>query len=752
MRKLFYSKILVVLSVAVISIFLRAEEPGKNNSVSKLKIYVYPSLIYDSGCCTIYRKHLTKLMFLCYYQGERILDLGTTTKLQIDLPKNLKIEFTAIMDSWKKGGKVSDKFAVEKVSDDNMVYRRWTVPLPNHALRELLKKPLPGGAFGGISHNFVNVFVKPTGEVPKKFKIRWRTAGKYPDSGEFSVSVMDLPSGTPNPKRIKLRSQGPLANLGNPKKFVEDLTDVYREVGVKWIDGQFDSGPNRGWPKIWETKKFKFYGGGGFLGTLMKYSLKDRTASNNLEDYLVGLDGKRCYGANPKTYNYRIWCPEAVITRGRHPWKLNINTAKAEAEVGAVEIDADFEIHAWDHCYCPVCLDAFAKFANIPFEKLQKLRPEQIVRKYPVQWFKFRCNQTRKLYAILKKYLNKNYPGVKIGVNASMQDMEYDMGDLKYGICNFGEDPRLMGDAIDYILLDTLTGSLRGSVIVDVIRKTTNKPIISVVGCSYCVGFSPHCMAGRRMTADLTGDDYGYERRCDLMKLGMIHHAASGASGLRFEEIKEPLEAIRFDEAAAILAKVEDWYLDGNREDKQIEIIDLTSSPSPWLKDKSRVGGGIWRYFYEQYHGQVQFRVHSKNGEILVSLFNWDPHQDKEWLVRLKPELAKPFNVIDIVNNKTILHDNEILWSVDELTKGIPVTVPAAGFRILLFSEKPVKTDGNEKISSTIISKALKDAENRQPHDQYAWYTGKQIDIKKYVDKRLKRPLDFMKKYGGLRQ
>ena len=737
---------LLFLSIATIPFGVAASEQTSNK---KLAVVVYPSLIYDSGKCSIYRNHLSKIMFIFFYRGKnKIKDLSAGSKLYVELPAGLELKYASLMDGWKKAGGNFSKFPVEKVTRDHQAYNRYLVPLPRGVNRPALQKPLPGGMFGGTPHNISNIYVKPKGNVPEKFKIYWEINGKYPVSGSFPAYLEELPVDTPNPARIKLRSFGPKANMGNPPEYIKDLGVIYKDVGIKWVDTQFASGPNEGYKNIWKKAGFKFYGGSNFLGTLMKYSLQDRTASENMNDYLVGLDGKRSFATDWRAYHARIWCPHAVVSPGRYPFKLNIEAARKEAKQGASELDADFEVHGWSHCFCSDCLKDFAEFSGVKYELLQNMKPVDIVKTYPLKWYKFRCSQTGKLYSLIRKFLTQNYPGVKIGCNTIILHPQNNLGDLKYGICDFAEDPRLLKDEVDYFLADTLTGSVYDAVAVDLMRKTTGKPVISVAGCSYCVGFSPHDMAFRRMTAELTGDKYGYARRTDFLKLGIVHQAASGAAGIRFS-VEEVDAALKADQAAAILAKVEDWYLDGKRADDNLEVIDLTQSPSPWLQDKSRVGGGVWQSFYKQYCGRVQFRVHRKNEGILLSLFNWDPYQDKEWLLRLPKDSNCDYYITDIVNNRALCLNGREIWKAGKLRQGVPVKVPAAGMTILKLTTAKEKTSGQENIKTAFRDKMLAAVKDRTPYNQYGWYKGGQIDMKAYAARALKRPLEQLRKYGG---
>ena len=745
MTSRFQSQIIIIMGV----ISLIGFSASGNIKNKDLAVSIYPSAIYDSGKCSIYQNHLSKIMFMFFYRNQsKIIDLNTSSKLYVELPAQLKLEYVGIMDGWKQNGGEFSEFQTEEITRDQRAYIRYKVPLPKAVLQPALKKPLVGGMFGGTTGNMSNIFVKPTGEVPYEFTIYWEIVGKYPATGSFPAYMMTLKANRKNPKRIKLRSFGPLANLGNPREYVKDLSEIYKKIGIKWINTQLAEGSNKGYKDIWGNEGFNFYGGSGFLHTLMMYSLLQRTASSNMNDYMVGLDGKRSYATKWKAYHGRIWCPKATITSGRYPYNLNIAVAKRETAQGALELDADFEVHGWSNCFCQDCLKDFAEFGKIEYAKLKAMKPVDITKTYSMKWYKFRNMQTRQLYTVLRDYLKENTPGVKMGCNAILLRPQNNLGDLKYGICDFAEDPRLLKDSVDYFLADTLTGSLYDPIIVDIMRKVTDKPIISVAGSSYCVGFSPFVMPFRRMTANMTGDKYGYGRRTDFLKLGIVHQVASGAVGVRFA-VEEVDAAIKASQATTILANIEDWYLDGKRADEKVKVIDLTQTPSPWLKDNSRVGGRIWRSFYNKYSGLVQFRAHLKDGGILVSLFNWDPHQNKEWAVHLNKDLAKNYYLTDIIKNKTICLDTKKQWTAAELQQGLPITVPSAGMTILKFTPLETKTDGQEIISSKSRNNMLKLAKNKKPYNQYGWYKDGQIDMKKYVDNALKRPLRQLREYGG---
>lgn len=691
---------------------------------SELKTYVYPSLIYDDGRCSFYQDRNSLLSFLFFHNADKPLnDVDTASRLILELPTQFELTQAVIMDGWKTPCMTYDKFTSEDVSRDGMAYRRHTLPLPKSAIRPAIRKPLAGGMFGGTSNNILNVSVKPNGNAPEKFTVYWEITGKYQDRGAFPGYTVALPPPAGKKLRTLLLSHAPSVNLGFSDQMLENLAAVYKHVGVQWVNAQLPDGPNRGNRSLWEKAGFQFYGGGSLMHVLINLGMEGRSASPDLSDYLVGLDGKRAFNTDPRAYHGRIWCPTAAITPGRYPWKLFQERAKNEIEQGCEMLDIDLETHTWSHCFCPDCRREFSTFAKVPDDNLP---PAELVRKYPLQWYKFRSEQTRIIYARLKE----SFPQVKIGANTVLHHFEQDLGDLKYGMCDFAEDPRLFGGSIEYVLADTLAGGVYDGISVDAMRRSVTVPIIAVAGSSYCVGFDMHCTAARKMTADMTGDTYGYNRRADFNKLSILHLAASGAAGLRLE-LEEAAVARSAAEAVRILAEIEDFYLDGARSDEILKVADLTSKPTPWNDDRSRVGGQVWRHFYDKYCGLVQYRVHRLNGKTLISLFNWDPFQAKEWHLSLAENAKDPLYLTDVIAG------GGIKWE----RQGVKVQVPSYGFRIfLLAAEKPAKIDSTVAAVQPAAAK---------PYNQYAWRQATQIDIGKVAEKGIAEAMKRLNDFGG---
>ena len=705
---------------------------------SKIKVYVHPAMIYDDAHCSIYQDYMTDISFHFFYVGQRIFDLKSSgTKLYITLPEEIKVIEAGVMDRWKNPTGIYTKFNTEKKVIDGRNYIRYELPIPTSVLQPAITKPLPGGMFGGTTNNLVNLMIQPDKPLPPKSKIYWETVGKYAYKGEFSVYPVKLDLKGLKKSRIAIQTFTNIPAFGYSRDAVAEQVRLFKDLKIDSIDTQLATGANRGFKELWDKAGFGVHGGGSLMHVFW-YNPTGIDKGQQIEDrdFLTGIDGRNGRYINKAAYHHRAFCPQAIITPGRYPNKKLLKLGREIAASGATWLDIDIEADICIQCYCAECQEAFFKFSKI---KPEKLSPVDLVQKYPKEWYYFRNEQTRLLYQALKDDLKKDYPNLKIGANTVLHSWDKDLGELKYGYCSFAEDPRLMTGTLEFIMADTLMGGIYDGITVDAMAKSTNIPIIAIPGSSYCVGYSAGVMCGRRMTAEMTGDTYGYGQRYENHLLSMLHIAASGAAGLRYG-INEACIAKATVEAGKILNQVEDFYLYGKRADEQLAVADLTSGASRWSFDKSRIRGGIWKHFYDNWNGKIQSRIHTLNGDYVVGLYNWDPWQNKKWHVRFTELANGNWYLTDVVTGKRITMNGKKTWSTSELKQGFVLDISKIGFRIIKITKNAIPSNGEIALKSESTTKA--------PYNQYAWRTGGQHDFKAFMTKLQQRPLLWIKKFG----
>ena len=708
---------------------------------SKVKIYVHPAVIYDDAHFSIYQDYLTDIAFHFFYDGKRVTDLRSSgSRLFITIPEEIDLLEAGLMDSWKKPTEIRTTFRKEKQVINGKNYIRYELPVPTSVVQPVLSKPLPGGMFGANSNNILTLIVKPAKELPAKSMIYWELTGKkYAHKGQFSVYPVKLDLNGLKKSRIKVHTLTHLPAFAYSRRAITDQARLFKDLKVDSVDTQLPSGVNRGYRDIWEKAGFNFYGGSSLMHVFW-YNPWGIDKDQNIEDrdFLTGINGVNGRYINKAAYHGRAFCPQAMITPGRYPYKKLLKLGREAAEAGATWLDIDIEADICIQCYCKECLAAFFKFAKV---KPEKLSPVELVKKYPKEWYYFRNGQTRQLYQILKDDLKKKYPELKIGANTVIHEWNKDLGELKYGYCDFAEDPRLMKGTLEYIAADTQAGGMYDALTVDIMSRAAGVPIIAVPGSSYCVAYSAGCMMGRRMTAEMTGDTYGFEQRYENHRLSMLHIAASGASVMRYA-INEACVAKATVEVMKILNQLEGFYLDGKRADSHVAVADHTVGGSLWDLDKSRIRGHIWRYFYDTWNGRVQSRMHTLNGDYALGLYNWDPWQNKKWHVRLKDIPNGNWYLTDVISGKRITMNGKKTWTAAELKKGFIMDVPKLDCRLLKITRKALPASGEIPLKC--------EGTTREPYNQYAWRTGGSYDFKAFMIRKLQRPLNFIKQYGHL--
>lgn len=733
----------LVVAFSALSLAVASADPVK--PTDDLAVYVGPCFVPDSGIAHLFSGRLSRVDFLFYQKGDTPIKDFEKNVFTVDLPKGCNLN-VALMSGWKtSGGKFYD-LPAEPVVRDEREYIRYTIPLP-HSPKMMKIEAVEGGNFGGVCYDVAKLFLRFGEDVPRAFTAYWKVSGPTVDKeGSFPVELHSFPDRTAaKPKRISvIDTFSTFTPLYASTDEIRDVASQLRELGVTHVPSQNRTSLlERNLPDVWSELGFKF------LST--EFEPMDFTDQRNtlptIQDYVVGLDGQRAKDSHPDKFHGRIYCPISLNTPGRSGFEKIKEATLARFAAGAEWVDFDLEPPIFNQCFCEDCLNEFVAFSQIPTEKISGRKPLDIILTYPETWYRFRSTQTARLYKNLGEAVREKYPAARISANSLMVDLEKKIDGLGRGECGFAEHPHITDSAVDLHTADALTGSVHDAVIMDVMREQTTKPIIGTAGCSYCVAYNHANIVGRRVQSEERNRPLGYDLRGDFQRLGMVHSIASGAQGIRVSILEEE-ETIDADVATktadgiSVLAKLEDVYLDGRRCDEEIEVVDLTQGPDPYESDSSLIAGGIWKHFYDMY-GAVQYRVHQLNGETVVSLFNWNPHQEKQWLVRFKKAPEGEIGVSDKLAGTQYVLEKDARWSREELEQGILVTVPPVGFTVLSFGI-PAEGAPRDLVSAVMRKDYLAKAASLEPADQNAWKTDAKVNFREMALDRIQRGSQYL--------
>lgn len=101
------------------------------------------------------------------------------------------------------------------------------------------------------------------------------------------------------------------------------------------------------------------------------------------------------------------------------------------------------------------------------------------------------------------------------------------------------------------------------------------------------------------------------------------------------------------------------------------------------------------------------------------------------------------WHLTDLVSNTRFTVEGREQWSSEELEKGFTISIPKVSCRLLRFSRKATPCGGTEELKCG--------ASGKPAYNQYAWRRKEQLDIGKFMAEKLKRPLELIRRYGGLK-
>jgi hypothetical protein len=348
------------------------------------------------------------------------------------------------------------------------------------------------------------------------------------------------------------------------------------------------------------------------------------------------------------------------------------------------------------------------------------LEPVALIRKYPLAWYKFRSWQSGEMVRALKAAILPQHPDVKIGLNDGLNYWTQKLEGLGWGNSLFAEDVRLVDDAVDFHNVDALGGTVHDVTLLEAQQPhELKKPIIVRAMGSLYVGWEQPQISARWELSKKLGRKMGYNNRPQMQRLMMINQAATGARG---EELfigaheSDAAVANASDEALAIIAQMENVYLDGTRDESGVQLVDVTEGESPYLKDDGLISGDYWLKYYWRVYGGPVYRVHRYENRTSISLFNWDPDQDKTWLLRL-PQAKANAHVVDFLARRVLPAPAGTSWASDSLREGIAVRVPKLDVVILEITPDAPEDLALAPSEPNFRAHALERAKTTQPYD-----------------------------------
>ena len=293
--------------------------------------------------------------------------------------------------------------------------------------------------------------------------------------------------------------------------------------------------------------------------------------------------------------DYLIRDPEGYIWDNYVPTLLRERAGKIEVDL----IDFDLEPHPTRHCFCPVCLEEFAKFAKM---KTVPTR-EQILARHSGTWFKFRVEQHRR---IIRRYLDscrKHFPGRKVSL---VTDILHPTGSLISDWC--AVDCRQS----DSIGLDYMRNMpyFEGTSFYDTTAfnrkqlKTPWFPFIdpSEVNRRFYIRYTP---AG--------------------VKLNIVATAMLGGVGIGFwpNDFFDGAYLHEMLRASRIVGAAEDFYMAGARCDDAVSFV-----PKNTIDRKLSDDGETFVMQTPDFAPFLRHTVHRAGDQLLLTVLNYHPEED----------------------------------------------------------------------------------------------------------------------------
>ncbi|MBO4304877.1 MAG: hypothetical protein J6A21_09865, partial [Lentisphaeria bacterium] len=680
-------------------------------SGGELEVRTAPDGFYDCRIGTIYSNAPSLLSFYSYAKGKAFS--AKEVKFFITLPESFRVTHFAVTRRAKKIASARQ----EKLSGGKV---RWELPCGDLNFSAVYAVLGPYSVLPWTPACFL-VFVQPSGKVPPDFSAEWKITGQdlAEISGEMKLKTMPAPVLKKAPKGISVHSSTGMWGdnaagsgggwsretfLGMVKTLKNAGVTVLEETGGMWMPEALVPG------KELREMGFTLEYMGAFNYPQREEKEKMRAAGCPVreEDMMVDLLGRRVENHRQQKGNAYIYCFTSMAEKDSPVRKFIRARFESLIQRGFRLFYEDTEPRAYAFCYCPKCRKKFAEEENLPEKEILALSGPELIRKYPVKWYKFQCRSFARVFGVLNNELAGR---CRIGSDSTLGVGKFHIPAFRSaGVVNWAEDPRFADEFLAYHDADTLGGGLASIFEAKLFFQRYDdgtpmlkKPVVvRATSFQYVHTWSPFSVLGRMDAAKKKGmRGLGLDERRTYNKLSVANVIALGASGVRVYQDYCHADAASLTgvvEGLSFAAAFDGLYSFAFRDlagEKALKIYDATKEESPRrAKEKNTLLGEPYGKHADTF-GVIQSTLHRKEGKLLISLFNWDVFQNKKLRLVLPPGTEKGL----------ILHiatDRE-QYSLPGTFSGkeISFELPAGGVAGLLLSPERVSpADGTKKLPS----------------------------------------------------
>jgi len=719
----FFSKVLMLMSVMA---------AGLPAMAFPVEMRIYPAVTRDDEKIFIYDNMISEISFYFFKSGKAPVSMKDIS-LDLELPEGLKPRSAVVIQSWKAGNKVYEFVSSKSEREGYVKYTN--VPIPDSTVSVSLN---PDNLVGYTGYYMV-LFMEPDNKakIPATFSMTWKLKNKTEEiSGTQPFVCLSFKPSTAKLEKFQIWSFSGShymdeAEIANQMKLLEKCNVKFAGLGFdknKFVVDQ---------EKMWLKNGFSLYD--SELHRFIFFYEKPVMPKYPEDVYHVNIKGDRVYKS--KDYRNTPLCPSAFYNPESPVFQDVLNYVKEKVSAGITAFYSDHEVDIYSFCFCPICLEQFAEQIKENPDTIKSMKPMDIVKKYPYEWYVFRAQQSGKMVAALKQALNN--PNVKIGLNSVIVYTNYTYPKLGIGRSLFADDPRITDQYVDFHNFDTLFGSVRDAVCLDIGMRNLKKPVIDRTYSNYCFGWEfPHCSA-RHEKSKITGIPTGYNKRPEMQRLSILNLAATGCAGveLLLNSNKGNADAKIIDSIASAvdtLAQYEKVWLEGKRVENEVKVFYLNKEKSTYFDDKSLISGQIWAKYFFKEMGPLMYRAHLYDNDLVFSTFNWDVYQTQEILFIPEKLQDKKYYVYEKSKNmQWVPNDKNDFWALDDLKKGIFIKTSPLTETILTVSEKSL-----EKVTGKVVTASVEIPSSQKPYNLYHYINPDEKQAKYGLDHAIEKAIE----------